>query len=378
MNRLTYTFVLACVFLGCASVEEITKEEYKSVKESLTKDFRKAGYSGRLIYFWASVKQPGETRGRYSYLRIPLSTCFGCTLPRMALNCDRVEREAVNSARKVCNKKRISFRSFNRAHERYGRLGMTYTEELRELRALLHQLEPQVKREFIERDVPLDLDKDERGKYRFAEEDVRFHLDSTKLELAAWLAYDLGLGNAPILIEIDNKGRFLIDGEPGSIKEKVIPVVIKDEFQHIHIIPDPGLRCGRLFGFLDSLIAITGGQRIYFSTNLSWCLQFEMPSSDPVGGWGGLLESSRGMRISISHGDVVTVNDRVINVEPKDWSLLIGDALGERELKRVLLLVDNKASSGRLIQAALSARKAGAPVYLWRYTEEWEDIRYLK
>lgn len=91
-----------------------------------------------------------------------------------------------------------------------------------------------------------------------------------------------------------------------------------------------------------------------------------------------MLESSRGMRISISHGDVVTVNDRVINVEPKDWSLLIGDALGERELKRVLLLVDNKASSGRLIQAALSARKAGAPVYLWRYTEEWEDIRYLK
>ncbi len=140
---------LVAVFLfGCGKVENITKEEYLFVKKKIADSYDFLSLAGLSI-------QGGITyeSHRGFHLSIPITRGYGRTLARAALNHKRACIEALFAAKRACflNKNKIDFRSFNLAHERYGRLGMTYTKELRELDSVLTLLEPQVRKFFLKR-----------------------------------------------------------------------------------------------------------------------------------------------------------------------------------------------------------------------------------
>lgn len=147
-------------------------------------------------------------------------------------------------------------------------MGLTYTKELREFDSLLNLLEPKVRKVFLENGIPLDFRDYDYSKHLYPEKAVPYRLDSKILERASWLVYDLGICDAPLLIEVEEDGRFLVNGSPDSIIKRVHALLDGDIYHLVQVISNQGLSCGKLVEVIDSFRRL-GAQRVWLSNNLS-------------------------------------------------------------------------------------------------------------
>lgn len=352
---------MAILFSGCGKVENITKEEYSLVKSEMISDFLNDAYCGHSIH----IRIPYGVRKVFN-LNIPLSKGYGRGIPRIALNHEHVHKEANRNVKRACRQFKISFRSFDICHAKYGRLGLTYTRELEEFDSLLAVLEPEIKEEFIKNGIPFDYEDVYGDPYYTPynhERTVLYELDSTVLERAAWLAHDLGLSEG-IIVEIDKDGNYLVDGENISLKGKIEPLVERDPYLNVHLIPAPDLSCGKFSEIVDSIRSF-GAQRISFSNKLAIQIWLKIPSVTCVGGPEEEIANFPGPVILLEKGDSVRIRNESMSLNLQQLMERLSTVLKERERKRVILLADEKASCGFLIETAKALRKTDIEVILY-------------
>ncbi|TET22572.1 MAG: TonB family protein [Candidatus Stahlbacteria bacterium] len=140
---------------GCPT-EPLTREEYTCVKRVLRREF----LSEESVTDGARLESGYESRLKQALVDIP---------------------------RRVCRSQGLSFQAFDRAHERFGREGLSYTGESREFLRL-----------FIE-----------------SQEDIKGKADPAQIERIYRLAFDLGLPipDAFLPIEVTKEGEILIHEE---------------------------------------------------------------------------------------------------------------------------------------------------------------------
>lgn len=342
---------------GCRETEEISKEQYRHVMALAKEESVKEGlaYGSDLPSITFKVPKWISRRGKVT---IHFRTHLFCRIPQMALKPGKIRRTAQRVIRRACRKADVAFKDFNQAHANYGRLGLTYSEEREELNGLLEEFTPAAHQVLDEKDISV---KEATRIARPVDTAILARLDTTLVERASWLAFDMGLplgGEYRIFIEIAENGAVKIDGETRTIQEYVAPILAEDPYRLVHIMPDPQLATGKLFELFDSLW-ICGTQRVAISNTLSNALYLRAThgesSKKPP-------EPDRKELIEILADDHLKTSLGIVNPDTADLKRLV-QSLAEHQ--SVFLLPDRSSSCARFLQIANAARRVGLYVFFF-------------
>lgn len=348
---------LSVLILGtrCRETEEISKEQYKQVMSLAKEEFVKEG----LAYGWnlpsITFKVP-KWISRRGKVIIRFRTHLFCRIPQMALKPGRIRRTAQRAIRRACRKADVAFKDFDEAHANYGRLGLTYSEEREELNGLLEGFTPVAHQVLDEKDISV---KEATRIARPADTAILARLDTTLVERASWLAFDMGLpigGEYRIFIEIAENGEIKIDGETRTIEKYIHPILIEDPYRLVYIMPDPKLPTGKLFELLDSL-RMLWAQRVSISNILS---NAQFLNSLHVRYSGERTDMS--VYVEITEDDQVIMNGEQLDLFAENFDSLIDSATRHNNgkyHKSIVLLADEKASCGKFLQVCYTLQRAG-------------------
>jgi|GEM_PF-5532580 len=202
MNRFKILLSVSTLLLFCAQPEprELTWNEYMDTWRELNKT-------------WGDIQSQWEELESYYwgvYFRIPLAKPF-------------LRQKIFSIARKVCIKNDVRFEDFNEASKLYGKADETYVTKVKDYVNVLR-----------------DILFSSKGVY-YGES----YIDK--------IIIDLGFCKDALLVEVDSRGRILIDGKPGSVKK------INDTLRYmgigstIHFMLDPNVPASKLFNLTNSI-----------------------------------------------------------------------------------------------------------------------------
>lgn len=243
-------------------------------------------------------------------------------------------------------------------------MGLTYTKELREFDSLLTLLEPEVRKVFLENGIPLDFRDYDYSRHLYPEKAVPYRLDSKILERASWLAYDLGICDAPLLIEVEEDGRFLVNGEIGTLRELIRPLRVKDPYFLIHVIPAPELSCGTLFELFDSLHYSCETQRVSFSDRLSLPLMWDNPSNMYY--YPAMDNIGRMTVIEVSGNNKIRFNEETVDLNSVDKDSFFATAAKSSHDQVLVISANDSIKCGEYIKVGLCARRAWYRIFFIR------------
>lgn len=311
------TAVLVTI-IGCPT-EPLTREEYTCVKRVLRREF----LSEESLTDGARLESGYESRLKQAIVDIP---------------------------RRLCRSQELSFRAFDKAHERFGRKGLSYTRESKEFLRLF-----------------LGSQEDNKGK-----------TDSAQIERIYRLAFDLGLPipDAFLPIEVTKEGEVLIHEEFVSESGEVRNLMqIEDRlgeysFYVVQLLFDPQAYAASLFKIAG---AIPSAEEFNISDSLYNPLMVmvfpEISEADRKTPCiaqryfdleRALASSDLTVFLEISKTGEIKLNSEPVTSEARLRKLI--EALLDRSLSKILLISpSDSVRCGELVRLTKLAQTSGKP-----------------